>query len=103
MLDRLKNIDLQYAWESLSAYLISPGFSLWSFSPVLLLGLPGTSILLRARQYRQVLTVVAMLVGMGALARVVRRILLGGGPAINRNTRTNNRVSRRLRASEEHS
>jgi hypothetical protein len=45
----------------------------------------------------------AMLVGIGALARVVRRILLGGGPAINRNTRTNNRESRRLRASEEHS
>ena len=45
----------------------------------------------------------AMLAGMGALASVVRRMLLGSEPAINRNTRTNNRVPRRLRASEEHS
>lgn len=52
--DRLRSLDLQYTANAIAAYLFSPGFSLWAFSPVLLLGLPGAYRLMRQRQIRYV-------------------------------------------------
>jgi hypothetical protein len=49
----LRNIDLSYIATAVSADLISPGFSLWTFSPVLLPGIVGAYRLIRARRWRE--------------------------------------------------
>jgi hypothetical protein len=52
---------LSYTPGALLAYLISPGFSVWAFSPVLLLGLIGAFRLLRTRKIRQFLMPLSVL------------------------------------------
>ncbi len=64
ILGRLKSIDLQYLWAALPAHLLSPGFSLWVFSPILLLGLPGAYLLLRGARIRPVLVGLMILVSI---------------------------------------
>lgn len=49
--------------EALSAYLISPGFSVWAFSPILLTGLIGAAHWWRQRRYRVALLPLAVLLG----------------------------------------
>ncbi|MBN2470472.1 MAG: hypothetical protein JXN59_07095 [Anaerolineae bacterium] len=57
---RLERIAGQQAFilQALAAYLFSPGRSLFVFSPVLLLALPGGWLLARGRRWRQLLTAV---------------------------------------------
>lgn len=49
--------------EALPAYLISPGFSLWAFSPILLAGLIGAAYLWREGRFRVALLPLAVLLG----------------------------------------
>jgi hypothetical protein len=58
---------VRYAPEALAAYLFSPGFSVWAFSPALLIGLPGALRLLRKGRLRQFLAPL-MVLGMFAVA-----------------------------------
>ncbi|MBO9310392.1 MAG: hypothetical protein J7551_11490 [Chloroflexi bacterium] len=53
----------QYIAEALPAYLISPGFSIWVFSPILLAGLAGAVMLWRAKRTHAVLLPLAILLG----------------------------------------
>lgn len=56
------------------SYLVSPGRSIFTFSPVLLLGIPGVWLLMRARRWREalipVLTVLTFAAGYAALRNV---------------------------------
>lgn len=54
-LNRFRSIDWAYTFESLLGYQISPARSLWLYSPVLLLGLWGGTMLIRWGQWRIVL------------------------------------------------
>lgn len=58
---------VRYAPEALAAYLLSPGFSVWAFSPALLIGLPGAYRLLRMGRVRQFF-VPLLVLGVFALA-----------------------------------
>jgi hypothetical protein len=49
--------------EALPAYLISPGFSVWVFSPILLAGLIGAAYLWRERRFRTAILPLAVLLG----------------------------------------
>lgn len=51
----LANIDLSNVFIALSAWLVSPGFSIWIFSPILVLGLGGAYQLFRRKQWRDLL------------------------------------------------
>src|SRR5258708_21044546 len=53
-----------YLIESLSAYLISPGYSLWSLSPALLLALPGAYLLARSRRLRELIVPLIALISL---------------------------------------
>jgi len=53
----------QHIAEALPAYLISPGFSIWVFSPILLAGLAGAVMLWRAKRTHAVLLPLAILLG----------------------------------------
>jgi hypothetical protein len=57
--------------EGVLGYLVSPGRSLWLFSPVLLLGLAGLTLLARQGRWRQIavplLALVSMVVGYAAV------------------------------------
>lgn len=61
------NISWQYVGESMLGYQISPGRSLWLFSPVLLFGIAGSGMLLRQGEWRIVaaLTTGIILLSMG--------------------------------------
>ncbi|MBE7513729.1 MAG: hypothetical protein HS103_13055 [Anaerolineales bacterium] len=48
--------SLRYTPEALAGYLISPGFSLWTFSPVLLAGIGGAFLLMRERRWREAIS-----------------------------------------------
>ncbi|NJL92788.1 MAG: hypothetical protein HC915_03220 [Anaerolineae bacterium] len=54
-LNRIQGSDGNYFLNVLAAYLISPGRSLWTTSPSLLLGLYGAALLLQNRAYRAAL------------------------------------------------
>ncbi len=43
----------EFVGYAFTSYLFSPGRSLFAFSPILLLGIPGVGILLRRRRYRE--------------------------------------------------
>ncbi len=58
----LSNLDLSNVAAALPAWLISPGFSLWVFSPILLLGFLGVYRLIKARKYREVFLPLGMAV-----------------------------------------
>ncbi len=62
ILGRFARIDLDYFGVAVAGYLISPGFSLWAFSPVLLLGWGGVFLLLKQRRSREILVPLALLV-----------------------------------------
>ncbi|MEP7289271.1 MAG: hypothetical protein ABI947_26260 [Chloroflexota bacterium] len=64
ILARLGIIDLSYVPLALPAYLISPGFSIWAFSPVLLLGFAGFYSLLRQGRLRQALVPLTFLLSL---------------------------------------
>ncbi len=64
ILDRLSTLSPVSFQQALPAYLFSPGFSLWAFSPVLLLGLAGAYLLLNARRVRQLFVPLAMLLSI---------------------------------------
>src|SRR5260221_11918749 len=51
-----------YYLEALSAYLISPGYSIWSLSPALLLGLPGAYLLARSRPFPELIVSLVALI-----------------------------------------
>ncbi len=52
---RGSEISFTYTWTALSAYLFSPGFSLWASSPILVIGWGGAVLLIRERRYRELL------------------------------------------------
>jgi hypothetical protein len=52
------NWGLSSVWESLLGYQISPGRSFWLYSPILLLGLPGSILLLRQGKWRLVVGII---------------------------------------------
>lgn len=54
-------VSMDYILESLAGYMISPGRSVWLFSPVLLLGLVGAGMLVRRGEWRLPATVLGML------------------------------------------
>jgi hypothetical protein len=56
----LNSLNFTHLPTAISADLISPGFSLWTFSPVLIAGLVGAYLLVKARQIRQFLVPLAM-------------------------------------------
>ncbi len=60
LLARLTGLDTAYFGTALSAYLVSPGGSIWGTSPVVLLALPGLIACLRAGQRRYPLFVVVL-------------------------------------------
>lgn len=60
LLARLTGLDTTYLGTALSAYLLSPGGSIWGTSPVVLLALPGLIAWLRAGQRRYPLFVAGM-------------------------------------------
>ena len=70
--------------EALGGYLLSPGRSLWAFSPVLLISLWGAVHLWRQKQWRQlampVVTLVVLSMGYAALQNVNWYGGLGWGP-----------------------
>jgi hypothetical protein len=74
MLDRIRSVNLTHFQEAFPAYVLSPGFSLWAFSPVLLLGIGGAAVLLRKHQWRQFLVPLVM-----AASIVLGYSLLRGG------------------------
>jgi hypothetical protein len=63
-LPQLSSLDFSYLSVALPAYLISPGFSIWAFSPVLLIGLIGLVIMLRNKRYRYVLVPLTYLLSL---------------------------------------
>lgn len=69
---------------ALAGYLISPGRSIWAFSPVLLLGFWGAIRLARQKQWRQLavpfVTLIAFIVGYAILQNVNWYGGLGWGP-----------------------
>jgi hypothetical protein len=66
VMSRLQGVNTNgpYILESLSAYLIAPGYSLWSLSPVLLLGLPGATMLARSRRLRELMVPLVALIAL---------------------------------------
>jgi hypothetical protein len=74
LLDRVRSMNLAYFQEAFPAYVLSPGFSLWAFSPVLLLGIGGAIILWRKHEWRQFLVPFVM-----AASIVLGYSLLRGG------------------------
>lgn len=54
--------NLQYAWTGIRGYLFAPSYSVWIFSPVLLLGFLGWPRLIRERRLRQIFVPLVMLV-----------------------------------------
>ncbi len=54
--------NLQFGWIGVKSYLFAPSYSVWLFSPVLLLGFFGWPRLIRERRLRQILVPVVMLV-----------------------------------------
>lgn len=56
-------VRTDYAGGALRSYLLSPGASIWGTSPILLLGVAGSLMLWRQRQYALVLTVATGLAG----------------------------------------
>ncbi len=66
---------------ALLGYLVSPGRSLFAFSPVLLLALPGLGLMLRARRWREALTPLLMIGAFVVGYAVVRNDQWFGGQA----------------------
>ncbi|MBX3086594.1 MAG: phospholipid carrier-dependent glycosyltransferase [Anaerolineae bacterium] len=62
VLKDLQRLDFAYFFTAASAYLISPGFSVWAFSPVLLLAFLGAMIVWRQRRYRELFVPLVMLI-----------------------------------------
>lgn len=60
-LRQLDQIDLTYVVDAVSAYLLSPGFSVWAFSPVLVLISLGGWQRWRERRWRDLLVPLVML------------------------------------------
>jgi len=58
--DRFATLDFSYLGAAAAGYLISPGASIWAFSPVLLLSFIGAYSLIRARRERYVIAVLVM-------------------------------------------
>ena len=67
---------LSYLGVVVSSYLLSPGFSLWIFSPILLLGIGGAWLLIKTRRYREFLVPLILLfsivIGYAAMFGVAR-------------------------------
>ncbi|MFN8421514.1 MAG: phospholipid carrier-dependent glycosyltransferase [Anaerolineae bacterium] len=55
------SIDFTYFPTAVAGYLLSPGFSVWAFSPVLLLGIAGAVLLWRRKWWRQLSIPLVML------------------------------------------
>lgn len=70
---------LSHAPEALPAYLISPGFSVWAFSPVLLIGFAGLLRLWRARRFRQILVPLTILLSFAVVHATVHGPYWYGG------------------------
>jgi hypothetical protein len=78
-LRQLGEINLSYTIDALAAYLLSPGFSVWAFSPVLLLTLPGAMKLWRGGRHRQVIAPLVMLTAYVVGYALLRGSLWYGG------------------------
>jgi hypothetical protein len=81
LLNRLNGIDFQYLGQAIPGYLISPGNSLWVFSPVLLLSLVGGYRLLRTNRFRYPVALAAMVATFGIGYAVLQGANWIGGKA----------------------
>lgn len=71
--------NLRYTPEALAAYLISPGFSLWAFSPVLLAGFWGAWRLWRARRWRELIAPLVLLISLAVGYAILHGVYWYGG------------------------
>ncbi|HLY25234.1 MAG TPA: hypothetical protein VKQ72_02770, partial [Aggregatilineales bacterium] len=76
---RRADIDLSFLPIALPAYLFSPGFSLWAFSPILLLGLGGAILLIQQRRYRELIVPLIVLLSVTIGYTVIQRENWYGG------------------------
>lgn len=72
-LDLLRRIEWQYIIESLLGYHISPGRSLWLYSPVLLVSLYGVRLLVRQKQWRMLFAPAAFIFILSAVYGIGHR------------------------------
>jgi len=75
----LLRIDFHYLDEALTAYLVSPGFSIWATSPALLVGLYGLYRLIRRNALRQSIVPLAILLSITLGYSVLRGALWYSG------------------------
>jgi hypothetical protein len=75
----LDNVDWGYVAKSLIAYQISPGRSIWLYSPALLLGIGGAMILWRKNQWRLVVGLLISILIFSISYGISRQALWWGG------------------------
>src|SRR5207248_4288314 len=79
ILTRASAVDWSHLPAALPAYLLSPGFSVWTFSPILLVGFAGFIMLLRKGYLRQALAPLIFLLSLAVGYSVIQGMNWYGG------------------------